>query len=208
MEYTAGLGQNEGVSGGGQRGAPRYLSLIRAAKLVCGQGEFLCVVRDVSTTGVGLRTFHRLPTDPTIALELQNGETYELREVRRDGFDGAYRFHHPIEVERLIQENLRYPKRQLRLNIAVPLTISALTQRAEACTLNLSQQGARIECDAVFAIDQPVRVEGAGIAEIRAKVRWRRDANYGLVFENTFSLREFAQLAAALQCPPMLEEGA
>ena len=206
MDYTAGLHKPDDAQGDDQRGAPRYTSLIRAAKLVCGQGEFLCVIRDVSSTGIGLRTFHRLPTDPTLALELQNGETFELREVRRSGFDGSYRFVKPITVERLIHETWNYPKRQLRLNICVPLTISSLTQRAEAVTLNLSQQGARIECDHVFAIDQNVRVEGEGISEIRAKVRWRRDANYGLVFENTFSLREFAVIAATLQCPLMLED--
>ena len=80
MEYTSGLAMNEENSAppGDQRGAPRFTSLIRAAKLVCGQGEFVCVIRDVSATGVSLRTFHKLPTDEAIALELQNGESYEL----------------------------------------------------------------------------------------------------------------------------------
>ncbi|MDG6079353.1 PilZ domain-containing protein [Erythrobacter litoralis] len=189
-----------------QRSAPRFLSLIRAAKLVCGQGEFLCVIRDVSANGIGLRTFHNLPTDPQLALELQNGEQFELEEVRREGFDASYQFRKPIEVDRLIHETWNYPKRQLRLNITVPLVITTLTQRAKAVTLNLSQQGARIECDQIFSIDQTVRIEGAGIADVRAKVRWRRDENYGLVFENTYSLREFALTAAALQCPAMLSK--
>ena len=186
---------------------PRNRALMRAAKLVCGQGEFLCVVRDVSTTSLRLRTFHRLPTDPTLALELQNGETFELKELDRRGFDGTYRFVRPVAIERLIHENWNYPKRQLRLNICVPLTVSTLTKQAEAVTFNLSQQGARIECDEVFAIDQKVRVSGEGMDEIRATVRWRRDSNYGLVFENTFSLPQFALLAASLQCPLMLLEG-
>ena len=61
-----------------QRRSPRYTSLIRAAKLVSGQGEFICVVRDVSATGISLRTFHGLPEAGQIALELQNGESYEI----------------------------------------------------------------------------------------------------------------------------------
>ena len=206
MDYTADLKTDESFADTDQRAAPRYHSLIRAAKLVCGQGEFLCVVRDVSSTGIGLRTFHRLPTDPTLALELQNGETFELKEVRRNGFDGSYRFIKPITVERLIHESWNYPKRQLRLNICVPLTISSLAGKAEAVSLNISQQGARVECDHVFAIDQNVSIEGQEMNKIRAKVRWRRDSNYGLVFENTFSLRQFALAAAALQCPLMLDD--
>lgn len=208
MDYSAGFNADDRdvVGGSDQRGAPRYASLIRAAKLVCGQGEFLCVIRDVSATGISLRTFHALPTDPTVALELQNGETYEIKEVRRSGKEASYRFDRPVAVERLIQESWNFPKRQLRLNICIPLTVSSLTQKGEAVTLNLSQQGARIECDAVFALDQMVRIDSEHFPETRAKVRWRKDANYGLVFENTFSLREFSLMAAAVQCPPMLQD--
>lgn len=188
------------------RGAPRYTSLIRAAKLVCRQGEFVCVVRDVSATGVSLRTFHHLPTDPEIALELQNGDSYEMKLVRRNGFDASFQFDRPIEVMQLVQENWQYPKRQLRLNIAVPLTFTLLTGRCEGVALNLSQQGARVVCDEVLAIDQTVRLDSRALPETRAKVRWRKDSHYGLVFDDTFSLREFALLAARVQCPPLLKD--
>ncbi|MBY6127451.1 PilZ domain-containing protein [Qipengyuania aquimaris] len=189
-----------------QRGAPRYASLIRAAKLVCGQGEFICVIRDVSATGVSLRTFHALPQEQQIALELQNGETYDIEEVRREGFEASYRFKDEIEVEKLIQETWNFPKRQLRLNIALPLKISSLSGSGDATTVNLSQQGARVECDAAFAIDQTLKVTGSAFPDTRAKVRWRRDSHYGLVFDNTLSLRQFALLAASVQCPSMLDD--
>jgi hypothetical protein len=42
--------------------------------------------------------------------------------------------------------------------------------------------------------------------DVRCKVRWRRDANYGLVFEDTFSLREFAMLAVRVQCPILVQD--
>ncbi|MCF8882909.1 PilZ domain-containing protein [Erythrobacter sp. SN021] len=207
MEYTSGLAMNEENSAppGDQRGAPRFTSLIRAAKLVCGQGEFVCVIRDVSATGVSVRTFHPLPTDKTVALELQNGESYELQLVRGEGCEASYKFDRPIVVERLIHEDWHYPKRQLRLNITLPLKVSALTGSAEAITLNISQQGARIECDAVFAIDQRVTISCEQLPDIRCKVRWRKDSNYGLVFEDTFSLREFAIFAARVQCPVLFQ---
>lgn len=189
-----------------QRSAPRYTSLIRSAKLVCGEGEFLCVIRDVSATGISLRTFHRLPHDRDIALELQNGETYRMTEVRRSGFEASYQFEQPVVVERLIHETWKFPKRQLRLSIAIPLQLSSLTASGEAETINLSQQGARVKCDANFAIDQALRVSSTSFPETRAKVRWRRNGHYGLVFENTLSLREFSLVAASVQCPAMLEE--
>lgn len=207
MELTAGLNTNNNTAAGAtdQRSAPRYVSLIRSAKLVSSQGEFICVIRDVSATGVSLRTFHALPTDRAIALELQNGESYELELVRSDGFDASFRFTAPIDVDRLIRENWEFPKRPLRLNVMLPLIVSSLSGKANACTLNVSQQGARIECDHVFAIDQRVTISSDPLPAIRCTVRWRKDANYGLVFEDTFSLRDFAVAAAKLQCPALLQ---
>ena len=207
MDFTSGrLDASEEVGlATEKRGAPRYTSLIRAAKLVCGQGEFVCVIRDVSAKGVSLRTFHGLPTDASVSLELQNGETHELSMVRSRDYDASYTFVEPVKVERLIQESWTYPKRQLRLNIMMPATISTLTQRSNAFVTNLSQQGARVDCDNVFAIDQAVRLENDYLSDTRCRVRWRRDASYGLAFQNFLSLREFALLAARVQCPLLLK---
>ncbi|MBX7541631.1 PilZ domain-containing protein [Qipengyuania sphaerica] len=207
MDFSAGFQADmQGYDGAEKRGATRYTSLIRSAKLVSGHGEFICVIRDVSSTGLSLRTFHALPDERILSLELQNGETYEITETRRNGREASYRFDRPVTVERLIHESWNFPKRQLRLNIAVPLQLSSLSGGGEAETVNLSQQGARVTCDAPFAIDQSIRVTSDSFPETRAKVRWRKDKSYGLVFENTFSLREFALMAASVQCPGLLEE--
>ncbi len=191
-----------------QRGAQRYTSLIRSAKLVTLQGEFVCVIRDVSATGIGIRTFHQIPISPENVLQLQNGELYELLPVRANGRDASFTFPQPIDVQHLIQESWHFPKRPLRLNLELPLKLSTLSGRAEAVTENLSQQGACVTCDSLFAIDQPVRVEGKAMPEIRAKVRWRKGHRYGLVFDNTFSLPQFAQLAAQVQYPELLRDDA
>lgn len=187
-----------------QRAAKRYTSLIRAAKLVSAHGEFVCVIRDVSSTGISLRMFHDVPSDQTMGLELQNGDAFELRKVRSTGREASFTFEHEVEVERLIREAWNYPKRQLRLNLTIPLSIATLTGKSEAVTSNLSQQGASIECDTRFALDQTVRIQGKHMPEVRAKVRWRKDNCYGVVFDNTFTLGEFALLAARTQCPVLV----
>ena len=189
-----------------QRGATRYTSLIRSAKLICGSGEFVCVIRDVSSTGISLRTFHRLPSGDRMALELPNGEGYELQKVRTDGREGSFTFLTPVPVEKLIREAPDYPKRQLRLNIEMPIEVSCLTGRGQAITRNLSQQGACIDCDVPLAIAQTVKLTSGDLPEIRAKVRWRRAPEYGLVFDNTFSLSDFACMAASIQSPVLLSE--
>lgn len=188
---------------GEQRAAPRFTSLIRAAKLVCGKGEFVCVVRDVSTSGVRLRCFHAVPRDRDMALELANGELFEIEPVRGDGCEASFRFAQEVPLERLVSETGRHPRRPLRLNIAMPLTLRTLAGPVAAVTQNISQQGCRVECERALALAQAVVIDSPHLPSIRAKVRWRRDGDCGLVFDDTFTLGEFARHTARLQCPAL-----
>lgn len=188
------------------RGAPRFTLLIRAARIVAAQGEFVCVIRDISETGVCVRLFHALPSDETFELRMPGGRVYEVRRVWARDNEAGFEFAEPVDVTQIINEASEYPKRGLRLGLHFPITISALGQSHEGIVENVSQQGARFECDALFAIDQTLRISGAGaFREVRAKVRWRRDRLYGVVFDDTFTLGDFARFAARLQAPALLE---
>lgn len=194
--------------GAEQRMAPRFTLLIRAAKLVSAQGEFVCVIRDVSETGVSVRMFHILPPCPSFALHMPAGAVYEISPVWQRDKEAGFTFVKPVEVTRLIHESGEYPKRGLRLGLCFPVAIQSLGRAFEAMIENLSQQGARMTCDHLLAIDQSLRIQmpdGDGKSrEVRAKVRWRREAQYGVVFDDTFTLGEFARLAARLQAPALL----
>lgn len=196
--------------GAEQRVAPRFTLLIRAAKLVSAQGEFVCVIRDVSETGVSVRLFHALPSCPNFALHMPAGAVYEVTPVWQKGNEAGFTFAEAVEVERLVNESSEYPKRGLRLALCFPVTINMLSGPVDATVENLSQQGARLTCEAMLAIDQTVRLcfpapGGGKPREVRAKVRWRRDQHYGVVFDDTFTLGDFARLAAQLQAPALLE---
>lgn len=184
-----------------QRAAPRFVSLIRAAKLVSEQGEFVCVIRDVSSTGVRLRSFHSLPCEGALSLELGNGETYSIEPVRSAGAEASFRFTSEVAVERLVQESWAFPRRPLRVALALPVELRTRAGPVAAVTHNLSQQGCRITAAAPLAIDEAVLLCAPRLAEVRAKVRWRRAGAYGLVFDDTFSLRDFAVHIARLQDP-------
>jgi PilZ domain len=202
---------HEPLATGGEelRAAPRFTLLIRAAKLVSADGEFVCVIRDVSETGVCVRLFHRLPTGPDFVLHMPGGTTYDLTSVWERGNEAGFRFTQAVEVEQLIRETGEFPKRGLRLGLCFPVTIASLGQQFSGSVENISQQGARIACNGMMAIDQAIRIEAPGahgeLREIRAKIRWRRDNAYGVVFDDTFSLGEFAMTAARLQAPTLLD---
>lgn len=182
-----------------QRAAPRFTTLIRTGKLITPDGEFVCVLRDVSSVGVRLRCFHPVPTAPTATLELQNGETFAMQKVREEGLDASFAFAAPIPVETLVYINGRYPRRPIRLALRMPVMLRTVSGTISAETLNISQQGCRVEAALPMALAQAVTIESQHLPTIRAKVCWRRGNAFGLVFDDTFSLKDFALHAARLQ---------
>lgn len=193
-----------GLSPQEQRAAPRVMLLIRPAKLVTPEGEFVCVIRDVSATGISVRLFHPLPAGESAVLETETGMRVSMKRVWVRDAEAGFHFDQTIDVAALVNEIGRYRKRKLRIAIELPLAVSFLGQSHPAVVRNLSQQGARIETGVRLAIAQMVRLKSDYLPEIRAQVRWRRDNQYGLVFEDTFSLGEFARIAALLQSPSLL----
>lgn len=189
------------------RGAQRYTLLIRTAKLVCESGEFLCIIRDVSATGLRLRLFHALPADARMALELANGELYFIERVWERDSHAGFRFAAPIDVEAFIGEVSPFPRRQPRLRLQFPAVLASDGQASVATVRDLSPQGARIETSRFLAIGQRVKLEGNGFPGIVAKVCWRSGPDYGLVFEQVFTLETLAVLAAQLQLPAVPQAG-
>ncbi|MXO59880.1 PilZ domain-containing protein [Altererythrobacter salegens] len=193
---TAELGS---TAGSDQREAARYTPLIRTAKLVGASGEFLCVVSDVSASGVSVRLFHPLPTDRAISLEMPNGERLPLETVwEKDGRAG-FRFAVDVDLDRVLEGRGKWPKRPIRLNLEMPITLSGLTGKFEAELRNISLQGAQIECDARLAIEQRLRMKGACLPEVETKVRWRHGTSYGLIFDSLLQFADLARIAAFLQ---------
>lgn len=181
------------------RGAQRYTLLIRTAKLVSESGEFVAVIRDVSATGVRLKLFHALPADTRMALELANGEVYFIERVwERDGHAG-FRFAAPIDVHAFIAEVSPYARRPLRLCLPLPIQVSADGAASAGRFCDISQHGARIETERHLLVGQRVKLSSGGLPELMARVEWRTSPEYGLAFEQHFTLDALAALAFQLQ---------
>jgi hypothetical protein len=182
-----------------QRTAARYTPLIRTAKLVGASGEYLCVVSDVSASGVSARLFHPLPRDKALCLEMPNGDQLPLETVwEREGKAG-FRFACPVNLDRIVAGKSEWPKRPIRINLEMPVELSGLTGRFEAILRNISSQGAQVECESRLAIEQRLRVKGKWLPEVEAKVRWRHGQVYGLVFDSLIQFADLARIAGFVQ---------
>ena len=184
---------------GDLRKSPRFTILIRSAKLICESGEYLCIVRDVSETGVRLRLFHPMPPEKHVSLELATGDTFMAEKVWEDDDQAGFRFLDPIELQHFISETGPYPKRPVRLRLEFPAIITTDGGSSVAMVRNISRQGARIDTTRLLALGQTVKVDADGLPELYATVCWRSTPSYGLVLQQVFTFEELAMLADRLQ---------
>lgn len=179
--------------------APRSSLMMRAAKLLCDSGEYVCVVRDVSATGSKLRLFHAPPPDRYMFLELANGERYAMECMWTRENNAGFRFSCAIDVNEFIQEEGSRPRRPIRLKLRRPALVTIGDVTAPAMIVDMSQQGACIEASHEYAIDQLMRVEIDGLPTRTGCVRWRKDQKHGLVFQESLALDELAGYARQFQ---------
>lgn len=182
-----------------QRTAARYTPLIRTAKLIGASGEFLCVVSDISATGVSVRLFHRLPEDRRLRLEMPNGDQLPLEAVWQAEGRAGFRFAGPVDLDRVVAGRGEWPKRPIRLNLEMPISLSGLGGQSEGSLCNISSQGAQVECSSRLALDQRLRMKGEFLPEVEARVRWRHGTRYGLVFDSLIQFADLARIAGHAQ---------
>ncbi|WP_330703018.1 PilZ domain-containing protein [Novosphingobium resinovorum] len=199
MTFQGSLPADRAQSYEEQRASPRFALLLRAAKLVGAEGEYLCIVRDVSETGVRLRLFHSLAAERRLALESAAGERLGIEKVWENGGEAGFRFDVSIDVQRFIAEAGPYPKRPIRVGVEDVARITVSGETTVARLRDLSRQGAGIDIDRHLAIGQHLRIEADALPEFEATVCWRRHPSYGLVFRQLMSLEELAVRAFRMQ---------
>lgn len=190
------------------RGAPRFALMLRSAKLIGDGTEYLCIIRDVSETGVKLRLFHPVPRAGLLVIETASGQHYPMQLVWEANNEAGFRFVQPIDVDAFVTENGPYPKRPLRLRVHHPAKVRMGSESHDATILDISRQGARICIDTKLAIGQKFWLEARELPLFEATVCWRRVPDYGLVFGQLMGLEELAQRAERMErpVPPLAAE--
>lgn len=181
--------------------SPDRIPIIRTAKLVFEHGEYPCVLRDISGSALRVKLYGApLPVGGRpFWLEFGDGDRFEVSLIwTRDGQAGLSFAEHN-DLMSLIGEKGPFRKRAIRIAVDLPATIKSLGRSIDVLIRDLSHEGAQIDCDELFAVDQNLRVDVPALGEVYAKVRWRRHPGYGLAFVETFRFEEIANVAANLQ---------
>lgn len=183
------------------REKPRFALLMRSAKLVSPAGEFLCIIRDISETGVKLRLFHEFPADQPLALESGDGTRIAAECVWQRNGEAGFRFIEPIDVMRFIAEAGPYPKRPVRLRVYHEAIVVSQGIEIPVILRNLSREGARIDTDHRLALSEKLRIVSPALPELNATVCWRRQPAYGVVFRQVMTMEQLSLRTLAMQPP-------
>ena len=179
---------------------PERMPIIRTAKLVFPDGEYPCVLRDISGSALRVKLYGSPPPpdDAPFFLEFGDGDRFEVSQIwRRDGQAGLAFAHHNDLIS-LIGERGPFPKRAIRIAVELPARIRSLGRATDVTIRDLSHEGAQIECAHLLSMDQQVRLDIPALGAVYAKVRWRTHPLYGLAFVETFRFDELATLSASL----------
>lgn len=196
------VGEPDSMTRGAEmRGAPRFTLMLRSAKLIADDCEYLCIIRDVSETGAKLRLFHPVPPASSLLLETTSGRRHPMELVWEGHSEAGFRFVQPIDVDSFVSEAGPYPKRPLRLRVHHPAGIRIGGDTIPATILDISRQGARIEVGVKLAIGQKFWLEADELPLFQGTVCWRRMPEYGVVFGQVMGLEELAQRASRMERP-------
>ena len=184
-----------------RRDAPRFTLMIRAARLIIDGRDHLCVIRDVSATGMKIRLFHPLPSHRALAVGLGHGDCHAAEVAWKDGDHLGLRFKTPISVESLLDEDRGPEARQpIRLRIAMEALIHAGREAMPARFLDISQHAASIEVPQKLVIGEQVRIQTAMLPPLIATVHSRALGGmaHELLFVSPFRLDELARATMAI----------
>ena len=175
------------------------VSLMRAAKLICQSGEYICLLRDLSASGVRIGMFHAVPPETHVFLETPSGEVHAMIRMWERGTTAGFRFAKPVEPDDFLAELGAGDIRKLSLRMRVP-ALAVVNGLVQPVTLtSLSQGAANMETDGFLAVCQSFMLSVEGLGECGAWVRMRRGSKYEIVFDTIHRLDQLAQQALALQ---------
>lgn len=182
---------------GESRAAPRQKLLLRTGKLVSEDRELICVVRDVSATGLKVKLFQPIPQITNCELEFANGSKFPICKVWEEGGHAGFTFTEEVDLSEILSLSFdSFPKRSLRINIGFNARISAGRSAVAAQLLNISQHGICIACDEDLPKSEKMYIRCGDLPALNGNLRWSRNGLHGIMLSQPLSLEDLAKFSA------------
>ena len=180
-----------------RRNEERFTLILRAGLLEQSGRQSLCIVRNISSTGLQLRFYSEPTVDAAALLRIADEPPIEgqLVWVRHD--IAGMRFAHELDTAALlrVRQKLSPIRRRSmpRVNVDALATLRSggKTQRAGLC--DISSLGARVRTTSPLRIGDRAVIDVAGLPPLNAFVRWSGNEEAGLAFEAAIPMQLIAR---------------
>ena len=175
----------------------RHTTLLQIAKLVGDHYEELCILRDVSATGLRAESYWPVREGEEIAIEFRTGRRVDGKAVWIDGkllgmqFDMAVPVSALLDRSALDQSGHAVRKPRLRTSFGARLRADGHELPIQVC--NVSQAGLRIRADTVLKPDSPCEITLDALGRRLGQLRWYKDGEAGIMLANPLNYTEFGE---------------
>jgi len=176
------------------RADERHLTLFRVGALVVGDGRELCLIKNVSASGMMIRTYSSMAEGRPVAIELKQGQLVRgsVRWVR--GHNAGIAFDERVDVVELLSSSMEGPRpRMPRVEISCTASARQGSRLSSLKIHDISQGGVKAEASRTLDIGEDVVITLPGMAPMQGIVRWREDALHGISFNRLLALSELVE---------------
>ena len=169
----------------------RHLTLFRVGALIVGDSRELCLIKNVSASGMMIRTYSAMVEGTRVSVELKQGQLVcgDVRWIRDHNVGIA--FDERIDVVDLLSSSMEGPRPRMP-RVEVRCTGSA-RQGASVSTIkvhDISQGGLKAECGRALLVGDEAVVVLPGLAPIPGVVRWQDGEFHGISFNRLLALSD------------------
>lgn len=179
-----------------RRGATRHATVLQIAKLSTDSCEELCILRDISSTGLRAESYYPLSVGARVSLELKTGRRVTGHVVWSDGSAFGVEFDVKVPVFAILAhqtlDELGRRVRQPRLRANTEASLFLGEEEIAVRLSDVSQAGLRIGVGRLLRIGARVEIALQGLGRRKAIVRWYRDGEAGVMFVQPMTYPEFA----------------
>lgn len=172
-----------------RRGDKRHMSVLRVGKIVSGEREELCMIRNISAGGLMAHVYAGYDPDQPVAIEIRNGHVQTGHVAWFDSQMMGVEFDERIDVLDFLateQESLLngFIPRAPRLHTNVHGLIRRGAEYMRAQMIDISQGGAKLSPAIPLEADDDVVLTLRDMPAIHASVRWADNERAGLSFHD------------------------
>ncbi len=177
----------------------RFATIYRVARIVTERGhQQLCLIRNISSGGLLLESYAQLVEGDHLRIEPKMGGCLTGVVSWSQPHLAGVAFAEPIDVSAFLsatehRHGSSHEPRSPRIEAQCPARLQVGPIWREVRLRDLSQGGAKIDCEEPLPVGEKVVLQVDDLDPIAGHVRWARDNQVGLTFSSAIPFGDLSQ---------------